>query len=295
MAFKDGFIAFGQGMAGQLPPGMQIEQQVALQEALAASQQGIDAQNRQAAMPGQIAALQAAGVDTRQIPGLAGALEQGGADVANQLLQNPAAPMMQGRQSLIDQQLQVEQQKAQIEQAKLDRQAAADAQARLQKLQPLRTQGRSIENVRTMKNLMANEGRLMGPSPERGAYNSLRGQLLNTMRLMFEAGALQQAELEFFETLLPDASTFSATSQGERMAQLNELEYQLTAKLEDSLLFSGEAGLSVGDFAGRGRTVDELITGGIPGGYQPGTGNAVTRPTKETAPEAIIPPGMPLY
>jgi len=275
-----------------------IAQQNQLEQDSALFAQGLEQQalQRQADMPGQIAALQAAGIDTRQIPGLDQALERGGGNVAAGLLANPASPLMQGRQGAEQQVMEAANRKLALDESKQALAVQKAQQDQLARYKPLQQLGRGLENVRTMKNLLADEGRLLGPSPERGAYNALRGQLLNTIRLQFEAGALQQAEMEFFKTLLPDAEKFTTTSQGERMAMLNEMEYQLTTSLTDDIATSGFSDIGVDNFAGPGRTVSELITGGIPQGFEAGTGDQVTRnPANRAADEAIIPPGTALF
>lgn len=242
--------------------GRAIDQQSAMDAAAFA--QGLEQQalQRQADAPGQLAALQAAGIDTRQVPGLMGALEQGGAGVTAGLLSNPQAPLMSQAQAIRDAE------RAATQQAAVDKRMAT--------LSPLVGSGRNLENIRSMRNLLAQEGRMsIAGSPERGAYSSLRGQLLNAIREQFEAGALQQAELEFFETLLPSADAFTTSTQGERMAMINELEYQFRTKLQDDIALSGIDGLHIDHFAGPGRSVTDILTGGIPKEFQPGTGQTV--------------------
>lgn len=132
---------------------------------------------------------------------------------------------------------------------------------------PLFTQGNDIANVRDMKNLLAEEGKLVLPGQAKGTYSVLRGQLLNSIRRQFEAGALQQAELEFFETLLPDAAAWGSLSQNERMAMLNELEYQM---LQQLTIAAGTSGydFQINQLIRPTRSVDQLLTGGLPQGFQ---------------------------
>lgn len=150
----------------------------------------------------------------------------------------------------------------QAQQRQLAEQNAFNAAAR-----PLFTQGNDIANVRDMKNLLAEEGKLVLPGQAKGTYSVLRGQLLNSIRRQFEAGALQQAELEFFQTLLPDATTWTSLSQNERMAMLNELEYQM---LQQLTIAAGTSGydFQVNQLIRPTRSVDELLTGGVPQGFE---------------------------
>ncbi len=78
-----------------------------------------------------------------------------------------------------------------------------------------------VEDLRTLSNQL---GREVLPGAARGAYSALRGQALNALRVQFEAGALQAAELEFFESLLPEFGIWSSLSEAERNTQLGELQ-----------------------------------------------------------------------
>ena len=85
---------FGRKARNRLQDAFALEDMQLLREKQGFEQQRLQtAQLNQDAAPGYLAALQASGMDTRQIPGLMGALEQGGANVAQQLMGNPAAPL----------------------------------------------------------------------------------------------------------------------------------------------------------------------------------------------------------
>ena len=91
-------------------------------------------------------------------------------------------------------------------------------------------QGRNnIEDLRTLNNEF---GREALPGRARGAYSALRGQVLNTLRLQFEAGALQAAELEFFESMIPTFDTFASLSSAQRDIQLKTLQDQIGMTLQ---------------------------------------------------------------
>jgi len=201
--------------------------------------------------------LTAAGIDARAIPGLQKALQEGGQPVVDQLMQNPAvSPAAAAAVQTMNDSLQMEQQK----QLKSEQAATRAANT------PVHAQGRALGVVGDMKTFLAEEGRVGFTGASKGTYNAMRGQLLNEMRVQFEAGALQEAELKFFETLIPDASTMASTTQPERMAMLNELQYQWGQKLDASILSAG-TGITRGEAIPALRSYDEITSAALPDGF----------------------------
>ena len=148
--------------------------------------------------------------------------------------------------------------------------AETQANARLAKIQPLMDAGMHVENVRSLKNLFADENSyIAAPGQARGVYKTLRFQIMNAVREQIDAGALQQAEIEFIEQSLPEADAWFGLAEEERMAQLSELEYQLASKLQRRIMTSG-TGVTMDQVAGPGRSVKELIAP-LPGGLERGT------------------------
>lgn len=239
--------------------------------------------------------LSASGMNPRGIPGIGGALAgPQGADVANQLMANPAvspnAQALQEQQQMAANQaaedrsfelMQRQQEMANAQQAAL--QGAQDAF--IGKAKPLRDMGRDMGNIDDMRTLLANEGKILAPGKASGIYTSLRGQLLNSLRKQFEAGALQAAELEFFETLLPDAGMWGQLSQNERMAMLNEMKFQYGTRLDDELMFSN-TGLTREQVIRPGRAFNDMIDQPLPDGFS----EMMPAPEVPTGPSGTLSP-----
>lgn len=265
-------------MAQQALPG-QVDAAAAM-----ARMQGVDMAALSPAMRGSLGynmAQQIQGGGTiENAANLAGANPNLNPAVAQQLQAEQAAAQQEQEFAFRDQQMQEleAQSKMGNRDAKLqlqylqDQRAAESAlterqQKQAAKYQPLVEAGRSRTNIRDMKTLFADEGVIRAPGAARGAYAVMRGQLLNDWRKRFEAGALQQGDLEFLETLLPDAEAFMGFSQEERMAKLNELDYQTKAMADDYALVNG-LDVNSDNFLGKGRSAKDILGAEIPAGFE---------------------------
>lgn len=127
-----------------------------------------------------------------------------------------------------------------------------------------------------------------------GRYDAIRKLKFRDLQKKFEAGALQQAEMDFFEGFLPPMGVWSGFSAAEKRARLEELAYTERQDLEDALMLGGQ-GLTMEDFDPytTGRTWQEMnapLKPGMSRGLtdqanmpvtQPGPGNPA--PDPETA------------
>lgn len=280
------------------------------------------------------AIAQAAGLDTKQIPGLAGALAD--ADDPNaiiqQLMDNPMTPELPGMQKARDEMaakqargglaaarplmgnlsdaqgigagynayMQAQQggldaqtiasnlsannpdmaaRQAQLQQREdiLWQQQQADRAAQLQQAtvdqavamgatnSTLREMGQGVGVVQDMRTLMDNVGQETLPTAARGAMRGLRFRALNMIARTTEAGALQQAEIELFNSIIPEGDAWTGLSQQEQYARLNQLEYWFTQKLENEMIAQGLDPQQAGDYLQFGREYDDIL-GQVPGG-----------------------------
>ena len=261
--------------------------------------------------PGDILALQAAGIDTREIPGLFEALSGGGQAVRQGLLANPQAPLQQGiqrqQQALQQQEQQVAGQQQQQAAATFEGQLLQNAKAQQeleqrqttfhrsenQRLMPFLTAGRDLGVVQDMGTILRTVGTETFPTAAKGSFNALRFRVIDAIRRTTEAGALQAAEIEFFESLVPEGDALFNLTPAERFARLNELERWWRGKLEDQLLLD-DSGLTVEDFDRFGRTFDEITTSPFPVDTVPGVGED-TREQLPAPPAGFPQPGESIF
>lgn len=125
---------------------------------------------------------------------------------------------------------------------------------------PLIGQARAMARTQELINLRAAVGSEKWPTEEKGRYNAIRKLKINDIRQTFEAGALQQAEIEFFNDLIPEGDEWFNLGEDEKRARLEELEYHERQNLEDALLLDGR-GLTLDDLAGysTGRSYQEMM------------------------------------
>ena len=165
-----------------------------------------------------------------------------------------------------------------------DAKAAAAQTAQIQANQEIRAQelhekygGLSVEtwgkNIRSIGGLRDGKSTIMDlqtlnkefgkevlPGRAKGAYLGMRGKLVNSVRLLIEAGALQEGELKFIENLLPDFGAFSTLSADQREVQLNELDRWLdNTNLGFMLTTPGADKVVQGMPPIAGRTIDEIL------------------------------------
>ncbi len=125
------------------------------------------------------------------------------------------------------------------------------------------------ENLEDLLTINAEFGREALPGRVRGAYEALRGQAINALRIQFEAGALQEAEIKFFNNFIPEFGVFNTLSAAERRQKLKELQRQ--TGLEQQGLAETTTGLEFTP-AVQGRTLDEIFFQQVPTDFAPGLG-----------------------
>lgn len=181
-----------------------------------------------------------------------------------------------------------------------DARAAAATKLQIEKNQEIRAQelfakygGLSPEtwgsNIRSIAGLRDGKATIMDlqtmnrefgkeiiPGRAKGAYLGMRGKMVNTVRLLIEAGALQEGELKFIENLLPDFDTFSTWSKDQREVQLNELDRWLdTTNLGYMLTTPGADKVVIGMPPIQGRDIQQILGfDPIPENFEPGAGEA---------------------
>lgn len=125
------------------------------------------------------------------------------------------------------------------------------------------TLDQGIHNIEDLRTLNREEGRIVLPGAAKGVYDSLRGQVLNTLRIQFEAGALQAAELEFFKSMLPDFGAFNKQTSAQRESNLNELQRQIAINRESlASVTQGQQPLQRdqnGNLVGFGRSLSDIL------------------------------------
>ena len=129
----------------------------------------------------------------------------------------------------------------------------------------------AIIDLQTMN---AEFGKEVWPGRAKGAYLGMRGKLVNTVRLLIEAGALQEGELKFIENLLPDFGAFSTFSSDQRQVQLNELDRWLdNTNLGFMMTTPGSEKVVQGMPPVQGRDINQIL--GFPeidAGFEAGAG-----------------------
>lgn len=136
--------------------------------------------------------------------------------------------------------------------------------------------GQEIGAIQDMRTLYDEVGSETLPTAEKGAFDALRFRTLNTLRKLTESGALQQAEIELFNSLIPEGDEWTSLGRAEKYARLNQLEYWLKQNLENQIMATGmDSEFSVADFDTYGREFDAILgevpPGSVPGGF--GSGN----------------------
>ena len=113
-----------------------------------------------------------------------------------------------------------------------------------------------------------------------------------------EAGALQKAEFDFFERIIPDDESWFSMSQAERTQALRELEFQFTQRLQDEIAASGRVA-DYNEYIRPGRAYDEIAYGPLPDGTVPGlperqqTDKSFT--DRVSDPDFLIKPGQSIF
>ncbi len=256
---------------GQLPQDPRSATEEAfLQMRLAEAQQAAEA-----GVPGTVAA-------GNVMQGVANRQARRGAEAQAEL--NQQALALQAAQA---------QQNALLEQDQL-------VQQRLARVAPIQQSARNVGMINEIATLNRAVGTESLPTQAAGRYGVLRDRLLNALRQEFEAGALQQAELEFFESLLPEFDAWTGIGAAEREAQLAELAFWFNQTLEDRILLSG-LDVSAADFADvtAGRSLNDLMTAPVPPGLEEidisQLPDRIGVDTQRRIPGAAIQPGQSIF
>lgn len=158
-----------------------------------------------------------------------------------------------------------EMQKALLEQEKFDRFGFSTPEAHTDRTLKIGNLQTGRENVADLQTLSKEFGREVLPGRARGAYKAIRGQVLDTLRQQFEAGALQKEELKFFQTFIPEFDAWNTLTAGERDVMLGELSRQFGLRQKNlSAVTKG----AVFNDAVTGRGLEQII-----GGPELGEGN----------------------
>ncbi len=189
--------------------------------------------------------------------------------------------------------------------AEAARQAAA-TQLQIQKNQEIRAQemfekygGLSPEtwgtNIRSIGGLRDGKATIMDlqtlnrefgkealPGRAKGAYLGMRGKMVNTVRLLIEAGALQEGELEFIKNLLPDFGVWQIATKDQREVQLNELDRWLdNTNLGFMLTTPGADKVVQGMPEIQGRSINQILGfQPVPEGFESGLGEPQQGPPR---------------
>ena len=198
---------------------------------------------------------------------------------------------------------------AQINEEALDREAAMTAaqKAEATRIGGLRAGldsiGQDIGAVQDMRTLYQTVGSETLPTAASGAFQGIRLRLLNSLRQATESGALQQAEIELFNEILPEGKEWTSMGRAEKMARLNQLEYWFGQRLDNAITASGED-FDRSEFTRFGRDYDSIL-GPVPAGTEEGlgegTGGGIMAPLTDapglaqpTIPGTNIPIASPL-
>jgi hypothetical protein len=206
--------------------------------------------------------LTAGGMDPRSVPGIGQALAgEQGANVANQLMGNPQfnpalAETMQIAATDREQAIQAAQQ---VENQRIGGITAA-----------MNASGQDVGVVQDMKTLYDTVGSETFPTAAKGAFAGLRFRALNAIARTTEAGALQQAEIELFNSILPEGTEWTSFGRAEKMARLNQLEYWFKQKADNTATATGE-NIKAGDYYNYGREYHDIL-GPVPEGSVAGAG-----------------------
>jgi hypothetical protein len=130
----------------------------------------------------------------------------------------------------------------------------------------LQNAARDIAVVQDYSTMLKEVGTETFKTQDRGILGAQRFQMLDMIRRTTEAGALQQAEIELFNAIIPEYDEWIKLTTGEREGKLQQFEYWMKTKAQDKAL---AAGLTYADIPELGRTYQEM-TRPLPDGFQSG-------------------------
>jgi len=195
-----------------------------------------------------------------------------------------AAAMAEAQQPYLNPAVAQQQQRELMEAAKAEQQAAAERFA------GYRAMGQDVGVIQDMRTLFDVVGSETLPTAAKGAFNALRFRGLEAIRRTTEAGALQQAEIELFNQILPEGDSWTDLGREEKYARLNQLEYWFKQRLENALIAGGDA-YGVDDFTGFGREFDAILSD-VPEGTVEGAGNPKGNAGPQQQREVPMVPGL---
>ncbi|MCP4000089.1 MAG: hypothetical protein GY727_04180 [Gammaproteobacteria bacterium] len=108
-----------------------------------------------------------------------------------------------------------------------------EAQAQLQ------SAARDLALVKDFGTMLGQVGTETLRTQDRGIMAAQRFQMLDMIRRTTEAGALQQAEIELFNEIIPEHDEWIKFSEGERQGKLQQFEYWMQSKAQDKALALG--------------------------------------------------------
>jgi hypothetical protein len=130
----------------------------------------------------------------------------------------------------------------------------------------LQNAARDIAVVQDYSTMLKEVGTETFKTQDRGILGAQRFQMLDMIRRTTEAGALQQAEIELFNAIIPEYDEWIKLTTGEREGKLQQFEYWMKTKAQDKAL---AAGLTYADIPELGRTYQQM-TRPLPDGFQSG-------------------------
>lgn len=184
----------------------------------------------------------------------------------------------------------LEMQKALQAQEKFDRFGFSTPEAHTDRTLKIGNLQTGRENVADLQTLSKEFGREVLPGRARGAYKAIRGQVLDTLRQQFEAGALQKEELKFFQTFIPEFDAWNTLTQGERDVMLSELSRQFGLRQKNLSAVTKNAKFNP-EVTGRG--LEQILGGPALGeGFEEGLGEVGPPRPQDPNPVFNLFPGL---
>ena len=134
----------------------------------------------------------------------------------------------------------------------------------------MQTAGQDIALVQNYATMLRTVGTETFKTQDRGIMAAQRFQMLNLIARTTEAGALQRAEIELFQAIIPEHDEWIKISTGEREGKLQQFEHWMRGKAEVKAMALGLDFSAIPDLS---RSYEEMTrplpTGfdrGLPGG-----------------------------
>jgi hypothetical protein len=120
----------------------------------------------------------------------------------------------------------------------------------------LQSAGRDVAIVQDYGTMLGAVGTETFPSQAKGIMGGMRLQMLDLIRRTTEAGALQQAEIELFNEVIPEYDEWIKLTPATREGKMQQFQYWMQTKGEDAALAQGR---SIQDVPNLGRSYEEII------------------------------------